>query len=144
MAYHKSKKECQKACRESYNSCLSSLLDDSTKCVKEFWAFVKSRKKDQFGITALNIRAKYTLTVCPRLIYLITNLLVFTRKDVSHIPKMCGNQVPDIPDVDIQIEGVTKLLQQLDSHKATGPDSIPAYLLKQTALQIAPVLALIP
>ena len=57
---------------------------------------------------------------------------------------MCGNQVPDIPDVDIQIEGVTKLLQELDSHKATGPDSIPANLLKHTALQIAPVLALIP
>ena len=52
--------------------------------------------------------------------------------------------MPDIPDVGIQIEGVTKLLQELDSHKATGPDSIPANLLKHTALQIAPVLALIP
>ena len=35
---------------------------------------------------------------------------------------MSGNQVPDIPD-DIQIEGVTKLLQELDSHKAIGPDT---------------------
>ena len=61
---------------------------------------------------------------------------VFTREDLSHIPKMSGNQVPDIPDVDIQI-------QELDSHKATGPDSIPANLLKQTALQVAPLLALI-
>ena len=43
---------------------------------------------------------------------------------------MSGNQVPDIPDVDIQREGVTKLLQELDSHKATGQDSIPAILLK--------------
>ena len=50
--------------------------------------------------------------------------------------------MPDIPDVDIQKEGVTKLLQELDSHKATGPDSIPANLLTQTALQIAPLLAL--
>ena len=56
---------------------------------------------------------------------------------------MSGNQVPDIPDVDIQREGVTKLLQELDSHKATGQDSIPAILLKQTALQIAPLLAFI-
>ena len=38
--------------------------------------------------------------------------------------------MPDIPDVDIQIEGITKLLQELDSHKATGPNSIPANLLK--------------
>ena len=56
---------------------------------------------------------------------------------------MSGNQVPDIPDVDIQIEGVIKLLQELDSHKATGPDSIPANLLKQTTIQTAPLLALI-
>ena len=56
---------------------------------------------------------------------------------------MSRNQVPDIPDVDIQIEGVIKLLQELDSHKATGPDSIPANLLKQTAMQTAPLLALI-
>ena len=45
--------------------------------------------------------------------------------------------MPDILDVDIQIKGVTNLLQELDSHKATGPDSIPANLLKQTAIQIA-------
>ena len=45
--------------------------------------------------------------------------------------------MPDILDVDIQIKGVTNLLLELDSHKATGPDSIPANLLKQTAVQIA-------
>ena len=113
--------------------------------MKEFWAFVKSKKKDQFGITALEHQGKVyndSLSKANLLNNQFTS--VFTRKDLSHIPKMCGNQVPDIPDVDIQIEGVTKLLQQLDSHKATGPDSIPAYLVKQTALQIAPVLALIP
>ena len=40
----------------------------------------------------------------------------------------------DIPDVDIQIEGVTKLLQGLDSHKDTRADNIPSNLLKQTVL----------
>ena len=43
---------------------------------------------------------------------------------------MSGNQVSNIPDVDIQIKGITKLLQELDSHKVTVPDSIPANLLK--------------
>ena len=38
--------------------------------------------------------------------------------------------MPNIPDVDIQIKGITKLLQELDSHKVTVPDSIPANLLK--------------
>ena len=35
---------------------------------------------------------------------------VFTHEDLLHIPKISVNQEPDIPDVDIQIEGVTKLL----------------------------------
>ena len=65
---------------------------------------------------------------------------VFTYEDLSHIPRISVNQMPDIPDVDIQIEGVTKLLRGLDSHKDTGPDDIPANMLKQTALQIAPLL----
>ena len=135
MAYRKLKKECQKACRESYNSYLSSLLDDSTKCTKKFWAFVKSKKKDQFGVAALEHQGKvYTDSLSKANLLDNQFVSVFTREDLSHIPKMSGNQVPDIPDVDIQIEGVIKLLQELDSHKATGPDSIPANLLKQTAI----------
>ena len=51
------------------------------------------------------------------------------------IPKISENQEPDIPDVDIQIEGITKLLQELDCHKATGPDNISSNLLKQSALE---------
>ena len=39
--------------------------------------------------------------------------------------------------------GVRKLLQELDPHKATGPDNIPANLLKLTAPQIAPLLVLV-
>ena len=43
----------------------------------------------------------------------------------------------------IQTEGVRKLLQELDPHKATGPDNIPANLLKLTAPQTAPSLVLV-
>ena len=67
---------------------------------------------------------------------------VFTHEDLSHIPKISVNQEPDNPDVDIQIEGVIKLLQGLDSLKATRPDNIPANLLKQIASQIALLLTL--
>ena len=65
---------------------------------------------------------------------------VFTHEDLTHIPKINVNQEPDNPDVDIQIEGVTKLLQGLDSLKATGPNNIPANLLKQSVSQVATLL----
>ena len=117
---------------------------DHTRCSKKFWSFIKSRKKDQIGITALEHQGKvYTDSLSK------ANLLnnhfasVFTHEDLFQIPKVNGNHLPDIPALDIQAEGVRKLLQELDPHKATGPDNIPANLLKQTASQIAPLLVLI-
>ena len=41
------------------------------------------------------------------------------------------------------MEGVAKLSFDLQSHKAHGPDGIPAYLLKETAISMAPLLTLI-
>ena len=41
------------------------------------------------------------------------------------------------------MQGVAKLLKNLDIHKATGPDNISAHLLKELNLELAPVLALI-
>ena len=35
---------------------------------------------------------------------------------------------------------MVKLLQNLDGHKAPGPDNIPARLLKDYAIQLAPML----
>ena len=39
--------------------------------------------------------------------------------------------------------GVSKLLRNLKPHKATGPDGIPARLLKETAIEIAPAVSLL-
>ena len=40
----------------------------------------------------------------------------------------------------MQSKGVNKLLSDLKTHKATGPDSIPAYVLKSAADQLAQIL----
>ena len=40
----------------------------------------------------------------------------------------------------MQSKGVHKLLSDLKTHKATGPDSKPAYVLKSAADQLAPIL----
>ena len=46
---------------------------------------------------------------------------------------------------DINVEGVAKLLlSDLQCHKAHCPDGIPAYLLKETATSMAPLLTLRP
>ena len=43
-------------------------------------------------------------------------------------------------EITITENGVRKLLQKLDGHKATGPDDISVRLLKETAIETAPML----
>ena len=42
--------------------------------------------------------------------------------------------------ITIHVNGVAKLLRNLKAHKATGPDQVPAKLLKDAADQLAPML----
>ena len=41
------------------------------------------------------------------------------------------------------VDGVANLLHNLNPHKATGPDGIPAYFLKECSIETAPILTLI-
>ena len=43
----------------------------------------------------------------------------------------------------IENEGVRKLLANINHHSACGPDNLPAYLLKEAANELAPVLSLL-
>ena len=42
--------------------------------------------------------------------------------------------------IKVHCNGVLELLQNLKEHKATGPDDIPAYILKAAAHELAPIL----
>ena len=64
---------------------------------------------------------------------------VFTQPSSTIFPPMEGQHIPDIEPIRIDINGVTELLQKLKPYKATGPDEIPAYLLKETSNEMAPI-----
>jgi hypothetical protein len=51
-----------------------------------------------------------------------------------------GNRYQTMSDIKINCKGVTKLLKNQNIHKATGPDSIPSFILKSAADQLAPIL----
>jgi len=40
----------------------------------------------------------------------------------------------------VHVSGVVKLLNGLNPHKATGPDQVPARILKETANEVAPAM----
>ena len=47
-----------------------------------------------------------------------------------------------MPAICVGVEGVYKILTNLQIHKATGPDNIPFRIMKETAKEIAPMLQL--
>ena len=69
--------------------------------------------------------------------------MFFTCEDTFSIPRLKGHSYPDIDQLQLNQEGVAKLLSLLDANKSSGPDNIPCRILKELALEIAPVLTAI-
>ena len=64
---------------------------------------------------------------------------VFTKQDhLEETPKLNEPRYPKIDNLHISIEGVEKLLHNLDPNKASGPDNIPNKILKLCAKELAP------
>ena len=64
-------------------------------------------------------------------------VFIYTKEDVSVPPDLGTSPYDSVAIKDISVEGVAKLLTDLQSHKAHGPDNIPARLLKETAHNMA-------
>ena len=64
---------------------------------------------------------------------------VFTKEQLP-IPTKGPSPFPSIQSLEIGLNGVTKQLQALNPNKASGPDEIPAKVLKETANEISPII----
>ena len=67
---------------------------------------------------------------------------VFTHEDGSNIPVPDGTPYPAMPEIEITTEGVLKLLRKVNPSKASGPDKIPARILKEFAEDLAQILTI--
>ena len=111
---------------------------------KKFWSFVKSLKKDVFGINSLRengILKTDTLdkaNICNRQFE-----SAFTRKSDTEIPSKGTSPFSPMGEITVDPKGVLKLLNNLNIHKASGPDGLSARVLKECSSEISPMLALI-
>ena len=67
---------------------------------------------------------------------------VFTKHDdtISLLPEVKKKARRPIPPLNITVKGVEKLLKNINTSKANGPDNISNIMLKTCATQIAPAL----
>ena len=68
---------------------------------------------------------------------------VFTEEFLTNIPDKGKSTTLNMSEIKIDWKGVHKLLKNPKTHKATGPDSIPAFILKGAADELAPALAVL-
>ena len=67
---------------------------------------------------------------------------VFTMDDdTDHLPTMSHPRYPKIEDVTISVEGVEKLLSNINIHKACGPDKMQSIILRTCSKEISPAMA---
>ena len=65
---------------------------------------------------------------------------IFTAEDTQNLPDMPSSPHPPMQDINITPESVHTLLSKLDPYKASGPDNIPARVLKETGYETTPML----
>ena len=130
--YRNFKKEVQHKCREAYHRYITSLIDSTGSITKRLWTYIKKQRKDNCGVASLKHEGNIhndSLTKAQLLNKYFTS--VFTSSTAATFPPLNEPPLPDITTLSIDTRGVLTLLQNLQVHKASGPDEIPARLLKE-------------
>ncbi len=141
------KKQMQSECRKAYSDYMNDIIcgEYDTGKKKRFYGYVKSMRTDSCGVAALKSEGiTYSENKDKAEILNKQFSSVFTKED-PHIPPpdLGPSPYPSLPDIVVHPPGVAKLLRELNPYKATGPDKVPAKLLKEVADEIAPALALV-
>ena len=141
--YLEIKRKCRKECRKARAQYLNKISEDKDN-KKLFWNYVKSKRKD--NISCQQLKDKYGKPQSdPSTKANILNdqfsSVWSTPTNVDH--KFRDHGAPDIDELNISIKGVHKLLSNLKPFKATGPDGIPPFILKELAYELAPPFAIL-
>jgi len=144
QSYKNIKKEVQQKCHAAYQKYISSLCDESGSVTKWLWSYIKQQQKDNCGISFLkhnNVLCNDDTTKAQLLNDYFSS--VFTSPSTSSLPPLDNLHIPDIADISIGVNGVFKLMQEIDVSKAAGPDLISARFLKLCSIELAPILTFI-
>jgi hypothetical protein len=141
-AYQKQlQKKCRKICWEFQKSMFDETSDNSH---KSFWKFINAKKQEPTSVSSLKTGNKVIFDSRGKATAFNSQFSsVFTCENTNNIPDLGDSTIPAMSSIVVSCNGVLKLLNSLNIRKATGPDTIPARILKELALEIAPVLAYI-
>eukprot|EP00057_Strongylocentrotus_purpuratus_P014907 XP_011669381.1 PREDICTED: uncharacterized protein LOC105440653 [Strongylocentrotus purpuratus] len=138
--------------REAHKIYLTTIFttDHGERFSKKTFSYFKSRIKDTVGTPVLRLNGREASLPCDKAQMLNDHFCqVFTLEDPlpntwhDEIGDGIDEDLPRLPDLTINIDGITKLLGSTKVKKAHGPDEIPNIILKEAKDEIAPVLTAI-
>ena len=136
-------KEVKSEINEAHKQYMVSIVsEDFTSKSKKFWSYVASKRQDSAGVAPLKNTEGFLQSDSLRKAEILNQQFqsAFTEEDTSNIPSKGDSPFPDMENIQVNAEGVKKLLLDLKVDKATGPDSIPAFILKTASDELAPIL----
>ena len=141
-AFRVARKLMHKRLKEARNAYISDYLGEAIEeNPKRFWSYIKQLNKEELGIADFEINGSIISDNKSKADMLNNQFLsVFTQEDLSNIPDIGYDRIPAIDSLSITINGVAKQLSLLKTNKASGPDAIPPWFLKEYAAEIAPIL----
>ena len=145
--YEKLKKSSTETCKTAYNDYITNIISpDSSSNPKRFYGFIKSKKIENHGVAPLKAKTGITHSDSATKANILNDQFssVFNKgEDPSTIPDMGPSPHPTVDNITVTENGVHKLLAGLEPHKASGPDQLPARLLKELASELAPIYTLL-
>jgi len=120
-------------------------LFDGENANKIFCKYIKALRKDSTGIPPLRLKNQLITDAQEKADALNNQFYsVFTDEDLFEIPENTDTKVSShIPLITFSVTGIEHQLNLLNTHKSSGPDCIPAFVLHHCATEIAPILTVI-
>ena len=138
------RRQASKAAAKSYSDYLNNHIGESLKTnPKQFWSFIKANKRECICIPTLQTNGQIITNDRDKANTLNNQFSSVFTQEIYPIPKLSPSVYSDIPFLEIGIDGVVKQLKNINQTKATGPDELPARVLKETAAEIAPIITYI-
>lgn len=144
VRYKKAQKDAQKTCRNAHNNYIRNMVSEPGSNNKKLYSYVKGMKCDSSGVATLK-RDGTNYSEHSDKAEILNNQFssAFTKEDCSNMPSMGNSLKSEVPPLVIKENGVKKILEGLNPHKASGPDEISSSFLKEIAPSISPTLTLI-
>ena len=144
--YRRLQKQVKFMIRMANKRYIETTVDEAYKTNnKRFWAYVKSKGQETSGIPPLKNKDGFLKSDNYSKAEILNHQFqsVFTEEDLANQPDKGRSPFQTMENIKVTEQGIIKLLLNLKTNKATGPDSIPAFILKTAAKEIAPSLTLL-